>query len=257
MNASPVRHSEWLTVPRRRPDALVRLICLPHGGTATFWPWADRLPPEIELAAVQVPGRESRIREPAFSRMEDLIREAAEALSPLMSEPFALFGHSIGALHAYELAVAFQKRGMFPVLLIVSGHDSPNAEQEHAASRTEPDLKDLTDQELVAHLRDLGGTPDEIFDDPELTALLLPTFRADAELQRTYTPSSQVLACPISAYGGLEDELTERTGLQRWAERTDDRCNVRMFPGRHFFVESAQDLVLPALAADVFGAATR
>ena len=260
MSPTGVRVSDWLVVPRPRREAVVRLICLPHGGTAAFWPWADRLPPEIEVGIVQLPGREARLREPAFERMDELVACAADELSPVLSSPFTLFGHSIGALLAYELALALERAGLPAAALIVAGQNCPIAGSSgsSAIGQELPPAEDLTDDNLLAQLRELGGTPDGVLDDPELIALLLPAFRADAELVRSYRPSEDgQLACPVVAYGGLEDALADRAGLQRWEERTTAGCRVRMFPGEHFFIETARDLVLEALSADAFRAATR
>lgn len=259
MSASGLRVSDWLVVPRPRREALVRLICLPHGGTAAFWPWADRLPPEIEVGIVQLPGREARLREPSFERMDELVPRVAEELSLVLSSPFTLFGHSIGALLAYELAVALERGGMPAAAVIVAGQNCPPAGTSGASAVGElPGADELTDEVLVAQLRERGGTPDEVLDDRELIALVLPALRADAELLRSYRPSEDgKLGCPIVVYGGLEDDLTDRGGLQRWEERTTEGCRVRMFPGEHFFIETAQDLVLEALSGDVFRAVTR
>lgn len=259
MSPSGLRVSNWLVVPRPQRQAAVRLICLPHGGTAPFRPWADRLPPEIEVGIVQLPGREARLREPALERMDELVAQAAEALLPVLSSPFTLFGHSIGALLAYELGVALEAAGLPPAALIVAGQNCPPAGTSGSSAVGDlPRAEELTDEMLLAQLRELGGTPDEVLDDPELIALLLPTFRADAELLRSYRPSEDgPIGCQVVAYGGLEDPLADRAGLQRWEERTAAGCRLRMFPGEHFFIETAQDLVLEALSTDVFRAVAR
>ena len=255
MTGAGLRLSDWLMIPRPRRGAGVRVVCLPHGGTAAFWPWAERLPPEIELAIVQLPGRESRLREPPYRQMTDLVDDAVEALGEALADPFVLFGHSVGALLAFELAMALEAGGLAPAGLIVAGQNSPprGSSGSGAIGQSVPGEDELTDEALLSQLKELGGTPQSVLDDPDLVDLLLPAFRADADLIRTYRPTDdRRISCPVTAYGGLEDELTSRSGLRRWQERTDAECRLRMFPGAHFFIETAEELVLQALSADAF-----
>lgn len=241
--------ADWTTVPRRSLDPQWRLLCLPYaGGTAGLYrSWAEILPPEYEVHAVQLPGREWRIKEPPMRRVAPVVEALLEVVAPLQDRPLALFGHSLGALLAFELARAMRRAGMEePAHLFVSGHRAPQLDSG------ERPVHDAPDEIFVNSLRALQGTPEELLANDELMALLLPALRADFEIADTYqfTPEAP-LACPVSAFGGVADLVTPRDRLEPWAEVTDGPFKLRMFPGGHFFVNDGRDLVLRALLGDL------
>jgi medium-chain acyl-[acyl-carrier-protein] hydrolase len=223
----------WLVRPRPNPAAALRLFCLPHaGGAASLYrQWPDRLPAGVEVCAVQLPGRESRFREPLFARWQPLVAALAESLRAAIDRPYAVFGHSMGALVAFELVRHLRRLGMpQPAHLLVSGHPAPHRRPD------EPVIHALPDPQFVAELRQRNGTPDIVLDDAELMQLFLPLLRADFAVCETYVfQSDQPLDCPITAFGGLDDTPVTPERIDAWRELTTAAFERHMFPGDHFF----------------------
>ncbi len=241
--------SPWLVVPRPNPQARLRLICFPHSGAgaSTFTAWAAALPPQIEVGAVQLPGREARLSEPAFTQMAPLVAALHAALRPqLAGRPFAFFGHSMGALVSYELARRLQAEGTPPVHMFVSGHPAPQLPDREAP------IHNLPEPEFTARLRQLNGTPPEVLEHPELRDLLLPILRADFTVCDTYTfAPGEPLPCSLSAFGGLQDPHARRDELEAWREHTRGTFAARLFPGDHFYINSARPLLLRMVAREL------
>ncbi|MEU6606481.1 alpha/beta fold hydrolase [Streptomyces shenzhenensis] len=213
------------------------LICLPHaGGSATFYrPWAALMPPEVELLAIQYPGREDRLEEPETDGMSELVTAVADAVAPLLDRPYALFGHSMGSAVAWELAHELDRRGApGPRRLFASGRAAPGTAVTGQLHRQSDDV-------LSAELGRLGGTSREILGDPGLRAMILGTVRHDYRIIETYRPDPRPpLACPIHVLTGSADpELGEERCRDRaggWADLTTARTEVRFFPGGHFYL---------------------
>jgi len=239
----------WIACPRPNPQARLRLFCFPYSGAGAsiFYPWLDYLPTAIEVCPVQLPGRETRLSEPLFTRMGPLVRAAAQALLPYLDKPFAFFGHSLGALVSFELARYLRREhGLSPVHLFVSGHNAPQLPDR------DPPIHDLPEPEFLEELRRLNGTPEEVLQHPELRELIFPILRADFEVCDTYVyEPDDPLNCPISAFGGLRDEHLSREGLEAWREQTIASFSLRMFPGDHFYLNTDRPLLLRALAREL------
>lgn len=198
---------------------------------------------------MQLPGRGHRLPAgPPLRQMQAMVEDTARGLRPLLDKPFALFGHSMGAVLAFELARLLRaERGPEPAHLFVSGHRAPQI-----ADRTPPTY-DLPEKEFFEELRRLNGTPREVLDHPELMEVVLPLLRADFEVIQTYAyREGEPLECPISAYGGLYDEDVTREDLQGWREQTTAPCAVRLFPGDHFFINTSRELVLQTLSRELY-----
>jgi medium-chain acyl-[acyl-carrier-protein] hydrolase len=244
-----VNADKWVVVPRPNPDPRVRLFCFPYaGGSATTYrTWSDVLPPDIEVQAVQLPGREWRLKEEPYRDVFSLVDELATVLKDRFDAPFAFFGHSLGALISFELARELRRRGLsLPERLFLSAHRAPHLPKEL------PDIHDGPDEEFYEGLRRLEGTPDELLANQELMELLLPALRADFAIAETYVLSPEPpLDCPMSVFGGLGDEVTGRDRLQPWDQYTTGDFKLRMVPGGHFFVEEARDLILRAVFHDL------
>src|SRR5262245_7864563 len=244
-----VATDRWLAPVRPRPRSVVRLICFPFagGGASVFRGWADGLPDSVEVCPVQLPGRESRFSEPAFTRLGPLIEALARSLPPHLDRLFGFFGHSLGALVAFELARRLGRDGgPQPVQLFVSGCGAPQARTPERSVHT------LQDAEFREELRHLNGTPSSVLDNDELMEVLLPTLRADFALCETYTfAPGPPLTCPVSALGGLGDDAVSRQDLDAWREQTTGPFRRYMLPGDHFFLLTAQPLLLRALARDL------
>jgi medium-chain acyl-[acyl-carrier-protein] hydrolase len=234
---------------------MIRLFCFPYagGGASIFRHWANGLPEFVEVCPVQLPGRETRFREAAFTRLGPLIEALAGELGPYLDPPFAFFGHSMGALLAFELARRLRRDGRpQPVGLFVSGCGAPQIRTQESPIHALP-VADFRER-----LRGLNGTPAAVLDNDELMDLLLPTLRGDFALCETYTYTpAPPLSCPISAWGGLGDDTVGRQELDAWRAQTTGSFRLRMLRGDHFFLQSAQPLLLRALAAELLRGVTK
>ena len=236
----------WLAGSPQDGRARLRLFCFPYagGGSSIFRTWPKCLPETIAVCPVELPGRGARLREAPRTRLADLVGEMAEGLSPYLDRPFAFFGHSMGALLGFELARTLRRMGgPLPRHLFVSGHRAPQIPDPG------PHVHALPEPAFVAELRRLGGTPPAVLEHEELMQLLLPILRADFALVETYAyaPESP-LSCPITALGGREDPEAGPGDLAAWRDQTTGDFSLRMLPGDHFFVHTAQPLLLAALS---------
>ena len=215
--------------------------------------WCDVLPRAVEVVPVEMPGRGSRPEEPPYKSLAPLIERLTEAIDPLLDKPYAFFGHSMGALVAFELACSIRERSnREPLALFVSGRRAPQV----------PDDKPLTyslpDPQFIDELRRLQGTPEEVLEHDELMELLLPLLRADFQIVQTYEYlPRKALRCPISVYGGLSDSCETRDRLLAWAQHTSVNLVLHMLPGDHFFLRSSQSLLLEMLARELLEVITR
>jgi medium-chain acyl-[acyl-carrier-protein] hydrolase len=255
MAATTTITSDWLTCPKPNPNASVRLFCFPYAGgrAALFRPWIDGLPSNVELHAIELPSRGRRMREPPMTRIEPLVRAIAGAIQPYLDKPFCFFGHSMGALTSFELARLLRRENKpQPSHLFVSGATAPQIPDAH------PVTFDLPEPEFLAILRRIGGTPHEVLENNELLQLMLPTLRADFELLQMYKYAHEPpLACPITAFGGLQDKEVDREALEGWREQTASTFTLRNFPGDHFFLHSDRPRLLWALSQDLDALITR
>ncbi|WP_331743311.1 alpha/beta fold hydrolase (plasmid) [Streptomyces sp. NBC_01136] len=234
-----------------RPAA--RVVCLPHsGGSATSYSaWATVMPPDVELLAVQYPGRGDRCAEPLMGSIGEMSAHIAAQLLRLTSDdpaPYALFGHSLGAMVAYETALVLRDRGCPPAYLFVSGSAAPGERRSLLTHRA-------TDEELWSSVCALGGIDPAIAQNPELRELVLPALRADVRAGELYRPAPQVrpLPCPVRCYHSPEDPLTRDVDMSAWAARTTGPFSTRERPGGHFHLWIDTD----ELVGDILSAVPR
>ena len=249
MNRPTATADRWVVRARPNPDAAFRLFCIPHagGGASTFRGWADSLPADVEVCAVQLPGRENRMAETPFTHVAPLVEAWAEAAAPWLDRPFAVFGHSNGALVAFEWARWLRRTGGPQMAhLFASGRRAPDLPPRQR------DTHDLPDHEFLADLRSLGGMPEEVLAHPELLQLLLPVLRADLTVHETYRWYPEPpLELPVTAYVGNADHKVCRDEAEGWERHTTKAFTLRVFPGDHFYLASQRDLLLKTLAKDL------
>jgi surfactin synthase thioesterase subunit len=225
----------------RKPGHTRRLICFPHAGAgaSAFADWAGLVPPEIELVAVQLPGRQNRIAEAPFRAAGPLVNVLVHALRPVLDGGFSFFGHSSGAALAYELTWALKARGRRgPEQLFLSGQPAPGV----AGHRR---LHDLPDSEFLAEVLALGGIAPELSRDEDAIACLLPLLRADFGLwERHHAASREPLDCPITALCGEADPRAPLAAVAQWRACTTAEFSTRVSPGGHFyFLDSTAEVV--------------
>jgi surfactin synthase thioesterase subunit len=220
------------------------LFCFCHaGGNAmVFRPWKQRLAPVIEVLPVQIPGRGGRSTEPLVTRMTALADMTAAALAGYIDRPFAFFGHSMGALLAFEVAHRLRdRRGIEPVHFFASGRRGPE-------DPGLPPIHILPHDGLVQRLREMNGTPAEVLEHPELLELVVPVFRADAEVLETYEYKPRTpLSCPMTVLGGIGDVDVTVEHLNAWQRYSTGAFRRCMFPGDHFYLLNAPDQVIDVL----------
>lgn len=238
----------WLTCPQPRPNAALRLICLPHAGSgaAVFHPFASMLPDSIEMMAVQLPGRETRLAEAPFTRMAPLVDALVQEIQGALDRPFAFFGHSMGALIAFELTRAQRRHGLpMPATVVVSGRRAPTV------PNTEPPLHVLPDAAFVdALVRRYDAIPSVIRSEPELMALFVPVLKADFATFETHLHSEEPpLNCALATYGGRDDPQTGQ--MSGWASLFAGPARTRVFDGGHFYFTNQRRAVVSALVTDV------
>ena len=242
-------YDSWIFGRRPNREAGLRLFCFPYAGSsaAVFRAWADDLPASVDVCPVQYPGRGTRLMEPSFTRLSPLVEALVLALEPLIDRPFALFGHSLGAIVSFELAREIRRRlGRLPVCLFVSAGRAPQIRSRHRTIHT------LDDAEFLEEMRRLNGTPSEILASPELMRILLPILRADFTVGETYAYSPEPpLACPIVSMGGEQDPRVSRGDLEAWREQTSGGFSLQTFSGDHFFLNTNRGRLLQFLAGEL------
>ncbi|MFV2115556.1 thioesterase II family protein [Micromonospora sp. LOL_025] len=232
----------------------MQLFCLPHGGAgaSAYRSWRGRLAGTADVVPVQPPGREGRSAEPAEWSMTAMTEQFLEPLQRRVGDrPYAIFGHSMGALLGYEATVAMAAAGRPPELLVVSGASAPQLPMIK-----ERPVHKMPEDELVGHLRELAGTPDSVLRNADLLEMLVPTVRADFAACETYVHRPHpLLDVPLLVLGGEQDAGVPVATLDPWGERTTAGCAVHTFPGGHFYHFDRTDQVLSLIAGALTGSA--
>jgi medium-chain acyl-[acyl-carrier-protein] hydrolase len=242
---------EWLRRLGGPSDARVRILCLPHagGGLAEYYQWALEFPDAVEVWGACLPGREERLSASPATDVRVYSKALANALSHAWDDygngAYALFGHSFGALLAFELARELRRKGApVPSLIALSGYGSVHESRASKLSH------ELSKEDLFGQIRKLWGR--EFFGAPEMLELIEPTLRADLACCASYRYEVETpLPCNFSLFGGICDPLVERDHIQGWRHLSSGSCSLRMFSGGHFFHISHRRLLLQLLARDL------
>jgi medium-chain acyl-[acyl-carrier-protein] hydrolase len=241
--------------PRRAP-ARLRLFCFPFagGGVSTYAQWWRTVPPDVEVLGIQLPGRELRTNEPSMRDCSNIIAACFAAIVDQLTLPYALFGHSMGGLIAFEVAAAIEATAECPAPghLFISARGVP-------AITAQPNWHHLrSDAHFLAGLADqFGGVTSEVLAQPELVELLLPALRADVEAVERYVPvPGRRVRCPVTIFGGQSDQWPSVDALAAWQGWCEQPITVSVFDGGHFFINSAREAVTRQIVERWAGAQT-
>jgi medium-chain acyl-[acyl-carrier-protein] hydrolase len=244
----------WISLPKADASANVRLFCFPYAGAgpSAFRLWPDAFPANVSVCSVHLPGREYRLREPLFVRMESLIEALVPVIGHFSDKPFALYGHSLGGLVAYELARALRRQGLQqPECLLVSGRRAPQ-------STPRPSIYQLPEAAFLQVVRRFDGIPEMVWRDRELMDMVLPVLRADFTILDTYRyAEGEPLGIPIVAAGGNEDMEASLAEMEGWGAQTTADFQLRTFPGKHFFINTERTAFLQMLSSDLMALLNR
>ncbi len=246
---STLNHDKWFLGGLPARTARIRLLCFSHAGAgaSTFRAWPFLLPPDFQACMIQLPGRENRLAERPYTRLRPLIETLVRVLEPVLHEPFAFFGHSMGGLVAFELARALREVGApQPIHLLIAARQPPRL------PALEPLLHGRPDDEFLAEIRRLNGTSDGVFAHPELLRLITPLLRADMAVCETYEyVNAPPLACRLSLFAARDDAGATPERMEDWALETTSGCRFHTFAGDHFFVHRDAAAVVAKVATDL------
>lgn len=228
------RSALWLKCRPTDVPPRVRLFCLPHagGGARAFHSWSAALPASVEVCPVLLPGRETRLSEPLYTQIEPLVSVVTQELRPWLDIPYVVFGHSMGALLAFEWVRRLQREGdLMPAWLFLSGRRAPDEPGDTSL------LESLTDCEFMTELsRRYNGMPDELLLDAEFMEGVLPILRADIAMVESYRfQEGESLNCPITVFAGSQDTSVNWDQSLAWKRQTSRRFAMQILPGGHFF----------------------
>ncbi|MFJ2580981.1 thioesterase II family protein [Kitasatospora aureofaciens] len=250
MPSSAAVDSPWFRRFRPADSAPARIVFFPHaGGSASFYvDYATALSPYADVLVVQYPGRQNRFAEPTIHSVEELAEQVYQELRPWADRPLTLFGHSLGSAVCFEVARRFARDGVAgPEHIFVSAGRAPSRPRE-------TEVHQLSDDALLAHIGELGGTDERLLADPELRALILPALRADYTAIETYQcEPDAIVPHPITALVGDDDERATADDAAPWARHTTGAFDLRVFPGGHFYLTEQAPPVLELLAAHLRG----
>ncbi|MEH0424309.1 thioesterase II family protein [Streptomyces sp. B21-083] len=220
--------------PESAPDAGARIFLLHYAGSgaSVFHDWPPRIPADVSVQCVQLPGRQERYGEDMFTDVKPLVQTLADCFAAeLDGRPYAVFGHCMGALIGYRVTVELHERGELPPVLLGASAWAPKG------FRTPPlEQLQVPQSELVDWARGLGSLPESILDDAEALSLMMPAMRADLEVCASYEDDDATVPCPVVTYSAGNDPLVDPEAMASWVPRTDSYLGNRLFQGGHFFL---------------------
>jgi len=228
--------TDWLVCPQQRVRPKLRLLCFPYAGGSAwmFRPWASQLSENVEILAVELPGRGKRLAEPALTDLPSIVQALGPQLLPHLNIPFAVFGHSMGALVAFEICQWLRRSAQItPVHFWASAARAP-----HLAVQP-PLMHTLEDDAFINRLKQYKGTPTSVLNNIELMNLMLPTLRADFTVLETYVyrPSAPFIF-PITGLWGESDKIVSQTDVAAWETHTPN-FTLQAISGDHFFIHQS------------------
>jgi surfactin synthase thioesterase subunit len=222
----------------------IKLFCFPYAGgsSAVFNKWRHFLDKKIEMAAVELAGRGRRIYDPLYDSIQEAVEDVYKMINGrLDGTPYAIFGHSMGGIIAYELAQKIRAlKQPLPVHVFFSGRGAP-----HIPGKNDKMFHQMPDDDFKKEIIELGGTPREFFEHPELIDALLPMLRSDFKIAETYEKPRDVtpLDCDITIFIGKEEEVTAEQ-MHGWKDHSKNRCTIHYFDGEHFFINEKREKIV-------------
>jgi len=244
---APLPDDDWFVPLRRQSQARVRLLLFHYagGGPQVFRPWLRWVQEDVEVVAFQLPGRRPGHEHRLLTSVDEVVARASSGFLAQMDRPAVVYGHSIGALIAFEMLRACDRRGGPPARhLVVSARRAPHCAPPRRL------LHALPDDEFVESLASYGGTPREILDDERLLSAFLPRLRADFALSETYRfVAGPLLSCPVSALAGTDDVEASVSDVSEWRWQTCSSFRLQRVQGGHFFIHAREPVIADALTA--------
>ncbi|WP_329572853.1 thioesterase II family protein [Kitasatospora sp. NBC_01266] len=235
--------STWVRRFHPAERAAHRLVCFPHAGGAAsyYFPVSRTLAPDVDVLAIQYPGRQDRRHEPCIDNIPELADALVEEVLPWFDRPVTFFGHSMGASLAFEVANRLEARGTVLHGLFASGRRAPSTVRDERVHL-------LDDDGLITDISRLSGTDTQVLGDPEILRMILPAIRADYRAAETYryTPGPR-LSCPLFALTGDQDAQVTVEEAQAWENHTSGPFDLRVFPGGHFYLNDQAAGVMAAI----------
>jgi len=233
-----VNRDKWFLCRAPKPGATKRLFCFPFGGggASVFRSWPDAMGDDIEVRALQMPGREARFRDAMADTIETLTTDVVQALAAYQDKPYAIFGYSLGSLLAFEVSRELRRRNMqMPAHLFIGAAQAPHREPVH------PPITTLSDAEFLQKCEDYYQPEGEAWNNVELRELFLRVLKADIALCENYDYRDEApLACPIDVFAGDDDRATPLEETRFWNQQTIEKMGHHVFRGGHFFIDDAE-----------------
>lgn len=243
---SKTNFTSWVTCPQPNPEAKLRLFCFPFvgGSSIAFRNWPNYLPTTVEVCPIEIPGRGRQIKLPLYTEIHSLVREIAINIIPYLDKPFAFFGYSMGASISFELIRLLRSQYNFqPLHFFVAARRAPQFPNEKQL------ISQLPDADFLVEIAKFNGTPPAVLENTQLMEIFLPIMRADFTLLESHIYTEQPpLDCPISAFGGSQDQAVSYHALSAWQVQTVANFSLQMIEGDHFFMNTATTTLLNSVS---------
>lgn len=244
-----LRTSKWFLITKPKPRAKYRLFCFPYaGGSATaYLGWEHLLPDDIELVAIQPPGRANRLNENLLTSVHEMAEEIASVIPPWLDRPYFMYGHSLGSVVSFELLHLLKARNLpLPKRFFCGARRAP-----HAPPRIAP-IHDYPLDKFKLELKSLNGTPDVVLENSDLMEIFVPILRTDFKAAYVYHRDPNVkLECEVSAFCGSRDDKVIVEDMVGWQDHFHKPMDFRVFDGGHFFMDDGKALVVGAICESV------